>query len=223
MKSILIFGLIVINSLSYGQTAMVDVSVIDASSNPIAHDKITFVGISGKKKFIGTTNEQGRFSVELPHNETYQIKIESLVDEVEYNTLNIPELPEGAEFEAAELQIMYEQPQSFTLSNLQFETGRSAILPKSFKELNHLAEYLKRKKDVNIKISGHTDDVGAVGSNVSLSQRRADAVRNYLITKGVNADRMESFGFGSDKPIATNTTPEGRAINRRTEIEIVKK
>ena len=73
---------------------------------------------------------------------------------------------------------------------------------------------------LKIEISGHTDNTGSASLNESLSQQRADAVVNYLKTKGVNASRMTSKGYGSNFPIATNNTEDGRQENRRTEFEI---
>ncbi len=74
---------------------------------------------------------------------------------------------------------------------------------------------------MKIKISGHTDTDGDEASNLVLSQQRADAVKNYLISKGIASNRLIAIGFGETKPIETNTTAEGKKANRRTEIQVL--
>jgi OOP family OmpA-OmpF porin len=74
-----------------------------------------------------------------------------------------------------------------------------------------------------IRVEGHTDNVGGQAHNMKLSQGRANAVRDYLVGKGIDGARMESVGFGPDKPIASNKTAKGRAENRRTEFNIIER
>lgn len=82
--------------------------------------------------------------------------------------------------------------------------------------LNEIASYMKSHPDTKLLIQGHTDNVGSVETNMKVSKARADAVKNYLVKKeGLEASRISSEGFGSKYPIATNSTPEGRADNRR--------
>jgi outer membrane protein OmpA-like peptidoglycan-associated protein len=81
---------------------------------------------------------------------------------------------------------------------------------------------MKRKKLAVIEIAGHTDDVGEPAANLILSQKRAESVRNYLISNGIKAERVIAKGYGEEQPIAANDTSEGRQINRRTEVRIVK-
>lgn len=82
--------------------------------------------------------------------------------------------------------------------------------------LNEIASYMKSHPYTKLLIQGHTDNVGSVETNMKVSKARADAVKNYLVKKeGLEASRISSEGFGSKYPIATNSTPEGRADNRR--------
>jgi outer membrane protein OmpA-like peptidoglycan-associated protein len=87
--------------------------------------------------------------------------------------------------------------------------------------LDKLAEVLKNKPLWKLEISGHTDNVGDDNGNLVLSKKRAEALKNYLISKGINADRLVTLYFGETKPIADNNTPEGRKKNRRVEMKIV--
>lgn len=105
--------------------------------------------------------------------------------------------------------------------NLVFQTGSNAIKTTSLKYLDELADVLK-KSTWNLKLEGHTDNVGDANSNMILSKRRADAVKNYLVSKGISDKRITTEGFGVTKPIADNKTAEGRAKNRRVEFKILK-
>jgi outer membrane protein OmpA-like peptidoglycan-associated protein len=105
--------------------------------------------------------------------------------------------------------------------NIQFETGKAVIRPASYKTLDKVAEILKTYNYYDVSIEGHTDNVGKPDSNQKLSEARAAAAMQYLISKGVSADRMSSKGFGQTKPIAENTTAVGRAENRRVEFHLI--
>jgi outer membrane protein OmpA-like peptidoglycan-associated protein len=105
--------------------------------------------------------------------------------------------------------------------NLQFETGKAIIKESSFASLDELAGLLQKKPSFKLKIDGHTDNTGSATLNKTLSQKRADAARTYLMNKGVDGSRITAKGFGKDKPVATNATAEGRAKNRRVEFLIL--
>ena len=104
--------------------------------------------------------------------------------------------------------------------NVFFSTGSYKLLAKSNKALNEVADILKADESLMIDIDGHTDEVGTNESNLVLSENRAAAVRNYLVSKGIAESRMKSTGYGEEKPIADNKTAAGRAKNRRTEMTV---
>jgi OOP family OmpA-OmpF porin len=106
-------------------------------------------------------------------------------------------------------------------NNLDFEFNKAIIKPASFASLDELSEVLN-KVNWNLILSGHTDNVGSEDFNLKLSTKRAEAVKNYLINKGIAAERITAKGFGESMPIAPNDTEENRAINRRVEFFIVK-
>lgn len=108
---------------------------------------------------------------------------------------------------------------NFTFRNLNFDFSKADIKPESFGELDRWAETLKQYK-FKATIEGHTDNVGDDAGNLTLSQRRADAARTYLIGRGCNADDIQATGFGEKQPISTNNTDEGRAMNRRVVIQV---
>jgi len=102
--------------------------------------------------------------------------------------------------------------------NIFFEIDRYTLLPASFKALDETARLLKDNAQLHLLIEGHTDSTGLPVANQLLSQRRADAVRNYLIQQGIDEKRLFAKGYGSTKPIADNNTPQGRSRNRRVEL-----
>ena len=111
--------------------------------------------------------------------------------------------------------------QTFILHNMNFATNQTTILPSSEGALKTLYDFLSANENSRIKIIGHTDAVGKDDFNQRLSEGRANAIRNELIKRGIAEDRIVAEGRGESEPIADNETEEGRALNRRVEIEIL--
>lgn len=106
-----------------------------------------------------------------------------------------------------------------TLSgSVLFASNQAILLPEAQARLSQVTEALLATKERNIIIEGHSDSRGAAGYNLDLSQRRAEAVRSFLLSHGYEADKVQARGIGKDRPIADNATAEGRANNRRVEI-----
>jgi len=108
--------------------------------------------------------------------------------------------------------------------NIKYAAGSTEPDEESKVVLDDIANRLKVYKDVKIEINGYTDALGSSRANLKISQKRAEAVMNYLISKGISPDRMVAKGYGEDEKyfIASNDTPEGRQENRRVEIVPVK-
>lgn len=111
--------------------------------------------------------------------------------------------------------------ESFVLRNVFFDFDKSTLKKESEVELNKLVNYLTSNKGIIIEIGGHTDNQGSESYNERLSNDRAKAVYDYLVNKGIDSKRMSYKGYGMSKPVATNDTEEGRALNRRTEFTII--
>ncbi len=110
---------------------------------------------------------------------------------------------------------------SAVLKNIQFELNSSQLQSISLIELNKLLQLMTDNPNIKVQISGHTDNTGSDVHNMQLSLDRAKAVADYLISKGIDAKRLTWKGYGASKPVADNTTEEGRALNRRTEFTVV--
>lgn len=106
---------------------------------------------------------------------------------------------------------------------VHFATGKHTILSDSFELLNQVAQVLKDHPTIKLRIEGHTDSVGNDASNLRLSQRRANSVRDYLIAQGIDPNRLIAVGFGETMPIASNATASGRSLNRRVEFNITER
>lgn len=104
--------------------------------------------------------------------------------------------------------------------NIVYEFGKATLLPESEPTLQALKDYMEQNKSFRIRIEGHTDNVGQAAANLKLSQDRAMSVVTWLEERGIPRERALAVGFGDTKPIANNSTEEGRAENRRTEFHI---
>ena len=163
--------------------------------------------------YKGASNEEGLFISHLLEGQ-YRVSI---------NRVGFLPLDTVVAFEQDTLQFSLmpiKQGIKVKIDHLYFATNKTIILPESEGALNALANFLKENPSVSICIIGHTDNVGSDADNMRLSLGRSEAVRNDLITRGVDASRLEAIGKGETMPVATNDTEEGRAQNRRVEFEI---
>jgi len=109
-------------------------------------------------------------------------------------------------------------PQKLVMEGVNFDFDKAVIRQEDIPKLDRDVATLKEWGDVKVEVAGHTCNIGTDEYNMGLSQRRADAVRNYLISQGISADRLTAKGYGESQPIADNATREGRVQNRRVEL-----
>ena len=204
------------------QLATIHVLVIDFENNSKKGEQLLFEGLSSGSVYKGISDKDGKFDIQLQGGDTYLIKIKSIGEAQDYNKLSIPALNEGESYSPILLTIKFELPKIFTLDNVHFDSGKPTFKKSSYTELNELLEFMTLKEDIVVEIAGHTDNVGDKAANLKLSQARADAVRNFLISNGIVSNRIISKGYGEDSPIDTNNTAKGRQNNRRTEVRIIK-
>ena len=172
-----------------------------------------------RQAFSDKTN--GRFLLSLPMERNYAAFVEAkgYLFASKHFYLKNPE--EGVYFDLILDLLPIREGAKVTLNNIFFETGKYELKESSSSELEFLFTYLQRNPRIRIAIEGHTDDVGSAKDNLTLSQQRADAVRDYLIDAGIEPIRIQSKGYGESQPIAPNTSDENRAQNRRTAFRIV--
>ena len=190
--------------------------VIDKDKGPIEGIVISLTSPVGKVYYTAETDKDGFAEVLVPIGQTYDLVYLSLGRRnvaAKVQVKNEPRLN-------LKLTMRYqlEEPSKpFVLDDVQFATGKAKIRPDSFARLDALVEYMTHKKSARLEISGHTDNAGKKAANKKLSQQRADAIRDYLVSKGIEAERIKAVGYGDEKPIAPNETSEGRQKNRRIE------
>lgn len=160
-------------------------------------------------KFTATIEEQGPFMIEVEANGYFF-------------TNEIFQFPDGQTFTAKNFSLKkMESGVKIVVSNILFNSGKATLKTESFAEIDKLANLLLKNEGVRIEVSGHTDNVGSAAINKKISKSRALTVKNYLVSRGVEQDRIEYQGYGFDQPIAPNDTEEGRAKNRRVELKIL--
>ncbi|MBK9033126.1 MAG: OmpA family protein [Myxococcales bacterium] len=208
--------------------------VIDKDKGPIAGIVISLTAPTGEKYYTGETDAEGFAEVLVPIGAKYDLIYLSLgrrdvaaqvavADEPRLNLkltlrykredLVAPPIVAATPSEPAPS----EPPPRFVLQDVQFETGKATLTGDSHARLDSVVEYMAHKPSATFEISGHTDNVGSKKKNKRLSQERADAVRAYLVAKGIEASRIQAVGYGDERPIAPNDTPDGRQQNRRIE------
>ena len=170
-----------------------------------------------------SNSSTGRYLVSLPAGKNYGIAVKK--DGYLFHSENI-DIPAAAAYQEVVTDISLKSVDigtSIVLRNIFFDLGKATLRAESTNELERLGKLLYDNPTLKIEISGHTDNIGASEANKNLSDKRAKAVVDYLIKKGVTGDRLTYVGFGEDRPISSNENAEGRQQNRRTEFKIIGK
>lgn len=167
-----------------------------------------------------TNSATGKFLISLESGGNYGIAVKA--DGYLFHSENF-DIPNGSAYNLVNKTIELKNIKigsKIALRNVFFDTGKSDIRSESNAELDRLVKLLKDVPGLKIELSGHTDNTGSAQNNITLSQDRAQAVVNYLVNKGIAKNRLTAKGYGSDRPVDTNSTAAGRQNNRRTEFEI---
>ncbi len=206
--------------------------VIDSKTGKPVVAKIIYEDMAnGEEAGTATTNPlTGEYKIVLPYGKKYSMRAVAPNFIAEGENVDLTDSVtalQGKGFrEIANKSlklIPIEAGQIVRLNNISFEFAKAALRPESFPELDRIAITMTENTKLTIELGGHTDNVGGDAANLKLSQDRADTVREYLIGKGIEPDRVASKGYGEARPIATNDTPEGQAANRRVEFTILTK
>ena len=197
-------------------------TVVDKEKGPVQGIVISLTGADGKKYYTAETSSEGYAEVLVPVGQKYDLVYLSLGRKDIAAQVTVTNEPN----QNVRLTLRYKRytppPDApaepvFVLDGVNFDTGKATIRPESFPRLDAVVEYMTYKKSSRIQISGHTDNQGNPKTNKSLSQKRAEACRDYLAARGVDKSRVEALGYGDERPIASNDTEEGRRLNRRIE------
>ena len=175
--------------------------------------------IGGETKFLNSSEGIAVFKIAKNGSEVW-VKIETGGnDNSDFYSLTVLEI-EAMKQEISSTDILAALNKDGHISlYINFETAKSDIKPESQKTIDQIVEMLQSNSTLKISIEGHTDNVGTIQSNQALSENRAKSVMNSIIAKGIDKTRLSSKGWGQTKAITDNKTEEGRAKNRRVEIE----
>jgi outer membrane protein OmpA-like peptidoglycan-associated protein len=163
----------------------------------------------------------GAYQITLPSGEAYSLYAQKQGYLPASESFDAKKVAAFKTIEKDLVLIKIKENATVRLNNIFFETDKTELLPESFAELNRLGDILQKDSLLKISIDGHTDNTGSEVHNRSLSLGRANAVSDYLISKGIPKTRLEAHGFASEKPVASNDTEEGKAQNRRVEFRIL--
>ena len=199
--------------------------VFDENKNPTTAEVFIKDVLSGEVRSI-KTNDKGYYENEIEVGKLYSLsakKQEYINIAVEFDIRN---RVKGENFvqdlQVVEVLAAIEKGLTFKVNNILFDSGKWDIKPASAIELDKLVEFLKEYPNLRVEIGAHTDDVGRDDANMTLSSNRAASVVQYLVSKTIDGTRLTSKGYGETVPVGDNTTPEGKAINRRVEFKLIK-
>lgn len=170
----------------------------------------------------GKTDIDGKFTTLIPEGSIINISVQKFGKDFSFNNIEIPIVDGASEIvQPLRIKLVISYIRGFTLNHVYFDVNKWDIRHDAHATLNKLYTSLAKKPSMIIEIAGHTDNVGKDESNLRLSQKRADAIRNYLIKKGINENRILAKGYGEHQPHQPNDKEQGRASNRRIEVKVI--
>ena len=211
------------SAVNVPKDAKVEGSVVDMKTRQVKNNElIVFRSQKNSNEYQAISDSNGKFSTRLPEGDKYDIYIMGFKDSVIQNVLEIPSLKPNFFYKAPFIvNVEFEPTKVFELADVNFESGKSTLLPQSYPILDDLVDYLNRKATERIEVGGYTDNVGTDAKNLILSLDRSKTIVSYLIAKGIASDRLVAKGYGAEDPMEDNNTEEGRRKNRRTQIKVL--
>ena len=220
--------------------AVLKLFVQSESSGPMKGVVVKAVTSDGKKFYTPETDAMGFTEILVPAGADLTLTYLSLFEDEVKKQTSIPDAPQVTmkltltwiplkpkPIDTPDPGILIENKTpdepSLILKGVEFDTGKSTLRPESYEHIEPVVEFLTYKPSAIIELSGHTDNVGQPKKNQKLSEDRANAVRDYIISKGIEGNRIIAVGYGQERPIASNDTEEGRQLNRRTEAKEIGK
>jgi len=204
---VLIFGKVLNSATNEGIEANITYRILETNEE---------VGIASSNP------KDGSYKIILPAGKNYSfMATKDNIYTVSQN-IDLTEIKQYTEIERDLYLTPIQIGSTVRMNNLFFVTGKSEINKWSFPELQRLIDLMKSQNKMEVEISGHTDTVGSDRINNALSLERANAVKDYLISNGIEASRLTAKGYGKTKPLANNDTDEGKKKNRRVDFTILK-
>ncbi|MBS1682857.1 MAG: OmpA family protein [Bacteroidetes bacterium] len=167
------------------------------------------------------TSSDGNYVIDVPANYKFNIEVSAkgfvnLTEQASLENFKLTSLSMDFKIQPIEIGTVV------NLKNILFYIGTTSLLEDSYPELNSIVSFLKANPKIEIELEGHTDNRGDPKKNLILSQQRVDAIKNYLVSRGVRSKRIKGKGFGGTRPVSTDDTEEAHKLNRRVEFVILK-
>jgi outer membrane protein OmpA-like peptidoglycan-associated protein len=197
--------------------------ITDSESGEPVMAKLDLVDIKTDSVLVTSASSDidGSYRIKLPEKKSYKLELKATGFLSDMKRIDVPANWIKETYNLNIDLIKVKVGKKVVLNNILFETGKAILTSSSYTELDRLLNIMQENAEMKIEISGHTDKTGSEAINFKLSEDRAKAVVEYLVQKGVDRNRMEYKGFGSLQPVTENTTPQGRAKNRRVEFKIL--
>jgi len=197
--------------------------VRDKKSGLPVKAKVELINLSTRKDKVNiVTEKDGSFLICLPQGTSYGLNVSS--DGYMFYSENF-DFKGGYTSKKPYRKNVFLNPidlgESLRMYNVFYDIDSWDLLPESGPELEKLYQFLTRHNDLKVEIAGHTDSSGSLEHNQKLSENRAESVRNYLITRGINPKQLTWKGYGETRPLVPNDNPEAMKLNRRTEVTII--
>lgn len=197
--------------------------VTDSETGDPVTAKIDVIDIVSDKVVATTASSDvdGTYRITLPEKKSYMIDLHATGFLSDMNKLDISSGYQGNNYTHDVMLVKVKVGKKVILNNILFETGKATLTASSYVELGRLLGFMQENPGMKIEISGHTDKTGSEPLNFKLSENRARAVVDFLVSKGIDSSRLEYRGYGSLQPVADNATAVGRSKNRRVEFKIL--
>lgn len=197
--------------------------VFDATTKSNIEAKFELIDLETTETIMEaySNSSTGDFLVSLPANRNYALNVSKKGYLFYSENFSLKSLKDASPFQIDIPLQAIKVGDKVVLKNIFFETNSYVLKDESKVELNKIIGFMKDNNTVKIEISGHTDNVGAKQTNKTLSEKRAKSVFEYLINHAINKDRLKYIGYADSQPVSPNTTPEGKAKNRRTELKVI--
>ncbi len=166
-------------------------------------------------------DQNGTFTVQLEQGSSYTAEIVADGFLKEHEQIDLSATPPD-QLELHFVLYPIEKGTTINMKNVHFYRSTADLIETSYEQLDLIAEMMFENPEIEIELAGHTDNQGSFRLNMELSNLRVDAVKDYLVTKGISEKRISGRGYGPTRPIASNATEESRKKNRRVEFTIVK-
>ncbi|WP_428655254.1 OmpA family protein [Runella sp.] len=199
-------------------------TVIDAKTKQPIAAKITYLLPGGDNGLdsMQLSASSGRFKLNLDAGNKYAYVATAKGHFPTSGAFDLTQAKGGQEVENEIVLNPVAVGEAITLNNIYFDISKFDLLPSSFAEMDRLTQLMRENPNMEIKVEGHTDNLGDFDKNVELSQNRANAVKKYLVSKGIDAQRIEAKGLGPTRPVTKGTSESERRRNRRVEFVVVK-